>query len=530
MPIRKVISRSIQDGATATADLAAGSVTPAKIQTGVDFTFNTLTVGEGGGSIATNTAIGLSALAANTTGASNTGVGYQALLANTDGTQNTAVGRAALTANTSGVLNVAVGRSALIANTTGANNTALGSQSLLSNTTASNNTAVGYQAAYSNTTGTEIQAFGKGALYSNTTGNSNSAFGLNSLTTNTTASDGSAFGVNSLRYNTTGAKNTAIGSDALADNTTGSFNTALGQASLRYNTTSSNSTAVGYQAGYVSTGQRNAFFGYQAGFANTTGESNTYIGRSAGEVMTTGVNNTIIGRFSGNQGGLDIRTLSNYIVLSDGDGNPRMWMNGWGAFKNIIASGAGTPTVGSISTNISEIVGYGANSYELIITNQHPTPLSQYIVDIRFGSSSPNNTNARFLACTDNTNEKAAIYSSGAFVSRANNYGTYSDVKLKNNIVDATPKLNDLLQLKVRNFNFKDEPEQKHIGFIAQELETVFPGLVEESQDRGSDGEILETTTKTIKTSVLVPMLIKAMQEQQAIIETLKARLDAAGL
>jgi hypothetical protein len=39
--------------------------------------------------------------------------------------------------------------------------------------------------------------------------------------------------------------------------------------------------------------------------------------------MTTGNNNTIIGRYNGNQGGLDIRTSSNYIVLSDGDGNPR---------------------------------------------------------------------------------------------------------------------------------------------------------------------------------------------------------------
>jgi hypothetical protein len=39
--------------------------------------------------------------------------------------------------------------------------------------------------------------------------------------------------------------------------------------------------------------------------------------------MTTGNNNTILGRYNGNQGGLDIRTASNNIVLSDGDGNPR---------------------------------------------------------------------------------------------------------------------------------------------------------------------------------------------------------------
>jgi len=46
--------------------------------------------------------------------------------------------------------------------------------------------------------------------------------------------------------------------------------------------------------------------------------------------MTTGSQNTIVGNFTGNQGGLDIRTSDNHIVLSDGNGNPRLWMNGSG--------------------------------------------------------------------------------------------------------------------------------------------------------------------------------------------------------
>ena len=53
--------------------------------------------------------------------------------------------------------------------------------------------------------------------------------------------------------------------------------------------------------------------------------SNTFVGASAGYNITTGAKNTILGRYDGNQGGLDIRTSSNYIVLSDGDGNPRMY-------------------------------------------------------------------------------------------------------------------------------------------------------------------------------------------------------------
>jgi hypothetical protein len=48
--------------------------------------------------------------------------------------------------------------------------------------------------------------------------------------------------------------------------------------------------------------------------------------------VTTGYNNTILGRYSGNQGGLDIRTANNYIVLSDGSGNPRGIFDGSGNF------------------------------------------------------------------------------------------------------------------------------------------------------------------------------------------------------
>jgi hypothetical protein len=52
------------------------------------------------------------------------------------------------------------------------------------------------------------------------------------------------------------------------------------------------------------------------------------VGKGAGSNITTGSKNTILGRYNGNQGSLDIRTSSNYIVLSDGDGNPRLYLNG----------------------------------------------------------------------------------------------------------------------------------------------------------------------------------------------------------
>jgi hypothetical protein len=110
-----------------------------------------------------------------------------------------------------------------------------------------------------------------------------------------------------------------------------------------------------------------------------------------------------------------------------------------------------------------------------------------------------------------------------------NSYGALSDVKLKENITDATPKLEKLNQVRVVNYNLIGN-ETKQLGVIAQELEQVFPSMVDETPDRDSEGNDLGTTTKAVKYSVFVPMLIKAIQEQQVIIDALKARLDAAGL
>jgi hypothetical protein len=375
-------------------------------------------------------------------------------------------------------------------------------------------------------------AFGASALAANTTGGGNSAFGLNALAANTTANQNSAFGTSALAATTTGLQNAGFGRSTLLANTTGSANTAIGTDALIANTTASNNTAVGYQAGYTNvTGAGNTFIGYQAGYTSavsgnayntcigvsagtglTTGTSNTFIGTSAtasssGALITTGSKNTIIGAYNGNQGSLDIRTASNYIVLSDGDGNPRAHNNGGSTWS---FSGAG---------NAATI----ANFYN----NGNSTPYGFYV---QFSAASPNNTTNYFLACDDNVNTKCYIYSSGTVSNRTGTYNTISDAKLKENIVDATPKLDKLMQVKVRNYNLIGD-ELKQIGFVAQELEQVFPNLVEDCPDmeRNEDGTYtaLGTVTKNVKSSILIPFLVKAMQEQQALITTLTTRITA---
>jgi uncharacterized secreted protein with C-terminal beta-propeller domain len=83
------------------------------------------------------------------------------------------------------------------------------------------------------------------------------------------------------------------------------------------------------------------------------------------------------------------------------------------------------------------------------------------------------------------------------------------------------------MQVRIVNYNLKADPDLKQIGVIAQELEQVFPGLVSEHPDIDKDGNDLGTTTKSVKMSVFVPMLIKAIQEQQALITQLQADVAA---
>jgi len=143
----------------------------------------------------------------------------------------------------------------------------------------------------------------------------------------------------------------------------------------------------------------------------------------------------------------------------------------------------------------------------------------------RLGSGCNNTTSYHLVASTGGS-DKLYIYGNGNVVNSNNSYGALSDIKLKENIVDATPKLEKINQIRIVNYNIIGD-EQKQIGVIAQELEQVFPGMVEESPDLDKEGNNLGTATKSVKYSVFVPMLIKAIQEQQALITQLQADVAA---
>ena len=312
-------------------------------------TIQTLTVGLGGGQVASNTAVGYRALEANSVGSGNVAIGPTALLRNTSGSNNIAIGNLtlsqnltganniaigpqalqntttthnlgignnALTTNTSGVQNVAVGNYALNSNTTNGYSVAVGYASLYSNT-AANNVAIGTQAGYTNTSG-EVVAVGYKALFlnsvglgntaigyqsiiNNTSGSYNTAVGSLTMQSNTTGNQNSGFGQATLSSNTTGNDNTAIGMQSLYSNTTGGQNAGLGFYALRSNVTGSSNVAVGYMALRSNDASQNTAIGFQAGYsgvANTSGTNNIFIGYNATGVSATESNRTWIGNSS----------------------------------------------------------------------------------------------------------------------------------------------------------------------------------------------------------------------------------------
>jgi hypothetical protein len=363
-------------------------------------------------------------------------------------------------------------------------------------------------------------AVGSGALGSNTSGNTNSAYGFYSLISNTTGSSNSSYGYTAMQNNTTGANNVAYGHSALFSNTTASNSTAVGfQAG--YNSTGSANTCFGYQAGIGAagsfSGSNNTLIGQQAGYSLTTGSNNTFVGPSsqnAGSNVTTGSNNTIIGGYGGNSGGLDIRTASNYIVLSDGSGNPRIVNDNNG--RTILN---GTSPLNSSRLSIYETTGNST----VYLQNSNAAP---YGMRITYSGASPNSNDNWFLYFEDTTNSKFTVVSSGTTQNRTGTYGTLSDVRLKQDIVDANSQWNDIKAIRFRKYRLIDDVNANSnapyfMGVVAQELQETSPNLVEQYADK--KGEMI----LSVKQSIIFMKAAKALQEAMERIETLEAKVTA---
>jgi len=132
-------------------------------------------------------------------------------------------------------------------------------------------------------------------------------------------------------------------------------------------------------------------------------------------------------------------------------------------------------------------------------------------------SESANASNSTYLAFNNGASVIGSVSRVGA--TAAVIYNTTSDQRLKSNIENATPVLNTLMQVQVRQFDWTEGDLHQDYGFIAQELQPVLSGVVTKGKT--------EEDVWQLDYSRLTPHLVKAIQEQQVLINALTDRIAA---
>lgn len=129
------------------------------------------------------------------------------------------------------------------------------------------------------------------------------------------------------------------------------------------------------------------------------------------------------------------------------------------------------------------------------------------------------NASASFTAfCNFLNNSNTVAGSITQATSTSVSFVASSDQRLKENIVDAPSALDSINAIKVRSFDWKADGTHQEYGYIAQELLKIAPEAVHAPDNADA--------MMGVDFGKLTPRIVKALQEQQAIIEQLKARLD----
>ncbi|MFI5180096.1 MAG: tail fiber domain-containing protein [Thermoanaerobaculia bacterium] len=334
--------------------------------------------------------------------------------------------------------------------------------------------------------GTQNTALGSWTLNRNTSGYSNTAIGSLSLVYNTTAWKNTATGYFSLSNNTVGLQNTASGAESLSSNTSGSFNTAAGAASLNQNTTADNNTAVGHSAllsqsfsnGGTEWDSNNTAIGYAALYANqptSTGNGfrNTAVGAIAMFFNSTGAYNTAVG----SEAGSSANSITAYA----------------GGMTSLVPG-----TTGSYNTFVGRRTGATAQ-----VNNCTAMGVDAY--------------------CTgDNQVRLGNVYVSS--IGGKVGWSALSDFRAKTGVRDVPLGLDFVLALRPVEYRLRDGNGRLDMGFVAQDIE----GLLGDGYnvlDVGADPE----RTLSLRHSHLIAPLVRAVQEQQATIQTQLARVESLG-
>ena len=530
-----------------------------------------------------NVAIGSRTLTNATAGYPNTAIGYSSMDSMTTGSANTAVGSFSLTNATLGVNNVAIGNAAMFQATGGSNlnnntavgndalrmtrryyQTAIGAGALRNDTAGSYNVAVGGFASNQNLIGFYNTAVGSYSQYSDSSGAYNTSLGQQSLFSNKSGGDDIAVGAFSLSNNTIGSGNIAIGDFSMASNTTGSFNTILGYSADVATNNLFNATAIGYRA---QAGQSNSLI--LGGITGVNGGSNTKVGigtttPSAPLTVfnTTSPTATNAGYFSSNNStsyasnGAAVfaeNTYNGAAGVTAVLGKTLNTTNGYGYGGYFLSNGTGiyveaspgnTSGLTSIGVQSTTAGITGANNFSVYSTASGGTNNIGFYAYDGGAASTANYGVYSFVAGSGPVNYGVYGYAGGATTNWAGYFSgnvfattyTSSDEKLKTNIKEMdNSALQKVLLLKPKTYDYLTEkyssmnlPSETQMGFIAQDVEKIFPALVktavqpeEFDHTKGKENIKLHdaVTFKALNYTGLIPVLTKAIQEQQETID-----------
>ena len=367
---------------------------------------------------------------------------------------NTFVGNGSGALNTGGFQNAFFGFSAGAYNTDGINNTLVGSAAGYSNTNGSANVFVGQNAGLfvnsSNQVGIGTETLRGDPFGSNNTGIQNTAVGYQAGYSNTSGANNFFGGFQAGYHNTEGSQNVALGFQALFKDTTGYLNVAIGPNAMHDNTIGFGNSAIGVSALTSNTeGIYNIAEGYQAMGSNLTGSDNVAIGHNVLPSNITGYNNIAIGL------GADVATSSTNNAIALG--------------TNAIAA------TGQFALSDS-MDGLKLRGISYIMPASQASATQTYLYNDTAGNLSW---------------EDPAL--------------TPSDQRLKSHITDLdTNILSKIEQLRTVTYTLNsDSSHRTQVGFIAQNMQDLFPELV---GDR-SDGYL------GVYYSQVTPILVEGIKE-----------------
>ena len=148
--------------------------------------------------------------------------------------------------------------------------------------------------------------------------------------------------------------------------------------------TGTQNTFYGIGAGNSQTGSYNVLVGYVSG-AQVTGSNNTFVGYYSGFGVTSGAKNTFVGGFNGQFSTLDLRTSSNYIVLSDGDSNPRSYIDNNGKHGYGPSTGSTVTQITSRTTGVT--INTPTGTIQLVSAAGTTTPFTFVVTNSSIGAN-----------------------------------------------------------------------------------------------------------------------------------------------